>query len=181
MLAPTLSWHPSLGSHPSRGEPGSAPSSLTLALRLFEHTQGRFLCRQLVGQHRGNSWSCFAVCFVYLNFLSWPGASEGVEKSSGGSRHLLWGQSQGGAQAPALARRGGPCLWQSRSAGRAPAAIALAAGPWIHGTARAMPLVFRYPFSVPEPAARGSASQARVWWSDPRSRHRSTSGKAILF
>ena len=151
MLAPTLSSHPSLGSHPSRGEPGSAPGSVTLALRLFEHTQGRFLCRQLVGQHRGNSWSCFAVCFVYLNFLSWPGASEGVEKSLGGSRHLLWGKSQGGAQAPALARQGGPCLCQSRSAGRAPAAIVLAAGPWFMALPGPCPWCFGIPPLCPSP------------------------------
>lgn len=35
------------------GEPSPAPGSVTLALRLLEHTQGRFICRQLVGQCRG--------------------------------------------------------------------------------------------------------------------------------
>lgn len=39
--------------------------------------------------------------------------------------------------------------------------------PVVHGTAKTTSLVFLYPFSMPKPTTRGSASQARVWWSDP--------------
>jgi len=137
------------------GEPRAAPGSVTPALGLFEHTRGRFVCRQLVGQHPGNRWSCFAVCFVYFNFLSWPGASEGVEKLLGGSRHLLRAQSQGGvpilpvSRSPALARRGGPCLCWRRSASREPTAIALTAGPWLVAPPGPHPWCFHVPSPCP--------------------------------
>lgn len=43
--------------------------SVMLALWLFKHTQGEFVCRQLVGQHQGTAGVAFLYIFFYLNFF----------------------------------------------------------------------------------------------------------------
>lgn len=59
----------------SQGEPGSA-SSRCHQPGLPQHTQGRSLCRQLVGAAPRWHLELLFLCFVSLNVLSLPGASD---------------------------------------------------------------------------------------------------------
>lgn len=49
-----------------RGEHESPPGSVPQALRFFEHTQGRSMCRQPVGQHRGEELELLFCMFLSI-------------------------------------------------------------------------------------------------------------------